>query len=67
MVKKVPAVPSGPTKLNGPLGLFEPASWNCSEVFAGTVAFQENVDQIGVKPPEGLESLEDEKKLPDAA
>jgi hypothetical protein len=56
-MKKVPAVPSGPTKLNGPLGLFEPASWNCRAVFAGVVAFQENVDQIDVRPPAGLLSF----------
>ncbi len=60
-------MPSGPTKVNGPLTLFEPASWNFTEVFAGTVAFHENVDQIGVRPGAGFESFGEETKLPAAA
>ena len=48
VVKNVAAVPSGPTKLNGPVGELLAATWNWSVVFAGTVAVQESVVQIGV-------------------
>src|SRR5947208_2461974 len=51
-------------KLNGPLTLFDPATWNCSEVFAGVLPFQENVDQIGVMPDPGLASLSSDTRLP---
>ena len=64
MVKKVAAVPSGPTKLNGPLTLLLPATWNCSDVFAGVVPFQDKVDQIGVRPAAGLLSFVPETRLP---
>ena len=37
--------------------MFDPASWIFSEVFAGVEPFHENVDQIGVMPPEGFASL----------
>ena len=50
VVKKVPAVPSGPTKLKGPLTELLPATWNVIEVFAGVDAFHERVDQMGVTP-----------------
>jgi len=64
VVKSVAAVPSGPTKLNGPSTEFEPANWNLSEVLAGVVAFHEKVDQIGVRPAAGLASLVRETRLP---
>src|SRR5215510_6416657 len=66
VLKNVAAVPSGPTKLNGPFTLFEPASWNLSAVFTGVTPFQENVCQIGVLPGAGLLSFGDEMRLPDA-
>src|SRR5436190_329779 len=64
MVKNVPAVPSGPTKLNGPVDELLAAIWNFTEVFAGMVAFQLKLPQIGVMPPDGLASLSDETRLP---
>src|ERR1041384_8650604 len=60
VVKNVAAVPSGPTKLNGPFTLFEPATWNFTEVLAGVVAVQESVVQVGELPTDGLPSLIDE-------
>jgi len=38
VVKNVPAVPSGPTKLNGPVALLLAATWNLTAVPAGVVA-----------------------------
>ena len=66
-MKNVAAVPSGPTKLKGPIAELLAATWNRSVVLAGVAAFQESVVQIGVKPTGGLLSLRDETKLPDAA
>ncbi len=67
VVKNVAAVPSGPTKLKGPLTELEPAAWKRSVVFAGVVPFQERVDQIGVRPAAGLLSFGEETRLPLAA
>src|ERR1051326_3432204 len=64
VVKNVPAVPSGPIKVNGPFGLFEPATWYCRLVFAGVEPFHDRVDQIGVSPPSGLLSFVPETRLP---
>ena len=63
-MKNVPAVPSGPTKLNGPLAELLLATWNLTEVFVGVVAFQESVDQIDVSPPAALASFTDETRFP---
>ena len=46
MAKNVPEVPLGPTKLNGPFGLLLAAAWNCTAVFAGTVAFLVWADHV---------------------
>ena len=64
MVKNVAAVPSGPTKLNGPLTLLLPATWNFRDVFAGVAPFQDNVDQIGVWPVAGLASFTLDTNVP---
>jgi hypothetical protein len=45
VVKNVAAVPSGPTKLNGPYCELLAAIWNLIEVFAGVDAVQLNVVQ----------------------
>ena len=66
-MKKVAAVPSGPTKLNGPEALLLPATWNLTLVFAGVVAVNESVVQVGVLPAAGFASLSDETKVPDEA
>ena len=50
LLKKVEAVPSGPTKLKGPFGSLLPAAWNLTVVFAGVVAVQESVVQLGDDP-----------------
>src|SRR5258706_13580899 len=57
VVKNVAAVPSGPTKLNGPAAALLPATWNWSAVPAGVVAFQDNVCQAGANPGAGLLSM----------
>ena len=64
VVKKVAAVPSGPTKLNGPAALLLAAAWNLSVVFAGVVAVQESVVQVAEEPVTEPLSLVDETKLP---
>ena len=46
--------------------MFEPASWNFREVFAGVEAFHENVDQIGVMPPDGLPIYDESEQFPGA-
>jgi hypothetical protein len=66
-LKKVPAVASGPTKLNTPLILLLAAAWNLRVVLAGTVAFHDSVLQVGVAPGAGLASFAEEMRLPDAA
>ena len=43
VVKNVPAVPSGPTKVNGPAALLLAATWNLTVVFAGVDAVHERV------------------------
>ncbi len=58
-------MPSGPTKLNGPLIVLLAAAWNLMEVFAGVEAVQERVVQVGTRPDAGFASLAEEMKLPD--
>ena len=48
MLKYVLAVPSGPTKANGPVAEALPAAWKRSVVLAGVVPVQFNVAQVGV-------------------
>ncbi len=64
LVKKVPAVPSGPTKLNGPDTLLLAAAWNWMAVLAGVEAVQESVVQCTVAPLAGLASFSEETKVP---
>ena len=64
-VKYVVALPSGPTKLNGPLTELLAAAWKRSVVLAGVEAVQETVDQFGVLPAGGLLSLDDEIRSPE--
>ena len=65
MVKNVAVVPSGPTKLNGPLTLLLPAAWNLSVVFAGTLPVQDNVVHVAEKLAAGFASFRDEIRSPD--
>ena len=67
VVKNVEAVPSGPTKLNGPFTLLLAAAWNLTAVFAGTLAVQDKVVHSAEKPLAGFASLTDEMKSPDDA
>ena len=60
LVKNVPAVPFGPTKVNGPLALLLAAAWNCSVVPEGTSAFHEIVLQFGVRPAAAREGAGDD-------
>ena len=46
-MKNVAAVPSGPTKLNGPYWLLLAATWNLTAVPAGVVAVNESVVHVG--------------------
>jgi hypothetical protein len=64
VVKKVAAVPSGPTKLNGPLTLVLAAAWNLSVVFAGRLADHDNVVHVAEKPVAGFASFTEETKSP---
>jgi hypothetical protein len=66
-VKKVPAVPSGPTKVNGPSLLLLAATWNLTSVPAGVVAANDSVVHVGVLPPTGFASFSEETKVPDEA
>ena len=50
MLKKVAAVPSGPTKLNGPNGELLAAAWKRSVVPAGVEPFHESEVQTGDAP-----------------
>ena len=65
-VKNVAAVPSGPTKLNGPEAELLPATWKRTEVLVGVVAVQESVVHAAVEPTAGLASLSAETKSPEA-
>src|SRR5690348_7556769 len=65
VVKNVAAVPSGPTKLNGPLTLLLPATWNCKLVPAGMSAFHDNVVQVVLPPAYGLPSKIPDVRVPD--
>ena len=53
--------------MNGPVDELLAATWNVSDVFAGTVAVHDRVDQIGVDPVDGLASLIAETKSPEVA
>jgi len=64
VVKNVPAVPSGPTKLNGPFALVLPATWNFKPVPAGVFAVQESVVQCAELPGFGFASFSDETSVP---
>jgi hypothetical protein len=66
-VKKVLAVPSGPTKLNGPALLLLAATWNFTPVPAGVVAVKESVVHVGVFPAAGFASLRGETNVPEGA
>src|ERR1051326_3713095 len=67
VVKNVAAVPSGPTKLNGPLALLDAATWNLTPVLAGVVAVHDSVDHAGALFTAGLASLSDEMRSPEEA
>src|SRR5205823_14922490 len=67
LLKNVEAVPSGPTKLNGPETLLLAAIWNWTEVPAGVSAFHDSMLQPAVEPSAGLASFSEETRLPDAA
>ena len=67
VVKNVLAVPSGPTKLNGPYRLLLAATWNFTPVPAGVNAVQESVVQWAVLPASGFASFSDETKVPAGA
>ena len=67
MLKKVAAVPSGRTKLNGPVESLLAAPWNESDVFTGSVVgFQESVFQTDANPGAGFASLAEDVKVPAA-
>ena len=66
-MKKVFAVPSGPTKVNGPALLLLPATWNFTAVPAGVAAVTDSVVHVGVLPAAGFASLTDETNVPEAA
>src|SRR4051812_31898178 len=59
LVKNVAAVPSGPTKLNGPSGLLLAAAWNFSAVPAGTSAFHARLPHVA-EADAGLASFTDD-------
>jgi hypothetical protein len=65
IVKKVPAVPSGPTKLNSPNALLLPAAWNLSVVFAGILAVHDSVVHVAENPVGGFASLIEEIREPE--
>jgi hypothetical protein len=65
LLKYVDDVPSGPTKLNGPLISLLPATWSLTLVLAEVAAFHEIVPQIVVLGSIGFESLAPDTKLPD--
>ena len=67
VVKNVPAVPSGPTKLNGPYCELLPATWNWTLVPAGCVAVNDSVVQVGVAPGAGFASFSEETNVPEGA
>src|SRR4051812_31232140 len=60
VVKKVPDVPSGPTKLKGPEALLLAATWKRRVVFAGVVAVQESVVHVADEPVTAPLSFVDE-------
>src|SRR5262245_33828252 len=64
LVKKVAAVPSGPTKLNGPLALSPAAAWNLTFVPAGVVAIHDSAPQFTIVPAGGLASFTDDVNVP---
>jgi hypothetical protein len=66
-VKKVFAVPSGPTKVNGPALLLLPATWNFTAVPAGVAAVNDIVVHVGVLPVAGFASFSDETNVPEEA
>src|SRR5438445_4512042 len=65
LLKKVPVVPSGPTKTNFPLALSLAATWNLMSVPAGVVAVQDSVRQFTAAPGAGLASLADDTNVPE--
>src|SRR5215471_14083425 len=67
VVKNVAAVPSGPTKLNGPNWLLLPATWNFTAVLAGVVADQLSVVHCGVLPAAGFASFSEDTSVPEDA
>lgn len=64
LAKKVPEVPSGPTKANGPSELLLAAAWILTSVPAGIEAFQVIVVQNGNAPAAGLASFSPETWVP---
>ena len=67
VAKNVAAVPSGPTKLNGPAARLLAATWNWSVVLTGVVSLHARLLQCTVSPGLGLASLVDDVNVPDAA
>src|SRR6185295_7261897 len=65
VVKNVPAVVSGPTKLNGPVAELLAATWNWTVVLVGVTAVQERVVQSARYPTCGLASFSDDTWLPE--
>ena len=67
LLKTVVLVPSGPTKLNGPVLLSLAAAWKRSVVRSGTVVVHDSVDHGPVAPAGGLASLNADINSPDAS
>ena len=65
VVKNVEAVPSGPTKENGPVEELLAATWNLTDVDAGCTDVNESVLHDVVAPLTGALSLTLETRLPE--
>src|SRR5216110_1050814 len=63
LLKNELAVPSGPTKLNVPLGSLLAAAWKFKVVFAGTEPPQDSVPHSGLPVGDGFASLADDMKI----
>src|SRR5262245_18148214 len=57
------AVPSGPTKVNGPVELLLAAAWNLTLEPAGADAVHPIESQVGVAPAAGFASFRDDVNL----
>ena len=67
VVKNVPAVPSGPTNVQGPKLLLLAATWNLRPVPAGVAPANERVVHCGVRPAAGFASFSEETNVPEEA